>query len=201
MSQTSEHLEHVEHVQHLALDPFDRRVAMTMAIVAAVLAAVTLLSHRAHNATLLLQQEANILHTQVSDQWGYYQAKKNRQYLYEATASMLQISAKDPTNANARERATVLTKDWEGKAARYQNETAKIDDGAKQLGEEAKGREADSKAAHHRADRFDLGELGVELALVLCSVAVLTKRKEFWLTGIGIGTVGVVVAATGLLMH
>ena len=38
----------------------------------------------------------------------------------------------------------------------------------------------------------------VEFALVLCSVAVLTKRKEFWYAGIGFGLLGVVVALTGL---
>ena len=41
-----EHLEHAEHAQHAAHNPFDRRVAMSMAIVAAVLACVAMLSHR-----------------------------------------------------------------------------------------------------------------------------------------------------------
>jgi hypothetical protein len=35
-------------------DPFDRHVAMSMAIVAALLACVTMLSHRAHTETLSL---------------------------------------------------------------------------------------------------------------------------------------------------
>src|SRR5262249_57195037 len=98
---TEHHLEHAEHVQHQAHDPFDRRVAMTMAIAAAVLAGVTMFSHRAHNETLRLLNEAslleadagkvkteidtlhtkaNIAHTKASDQWGYFQAKKNRLY-------------------------------------------------------------------------------------------------------------------------
>ena len=45
------------------LDPFDRRVAMTMAIIAAVLACVTMLSHRAHDESLSLLAEANRLTT------------------------------------------------------------------------------------------------------------------------------------------
>jgi hypothetical protein len=35
------HLEHAEHAQHAAHDPFDRRVTMTIAIIAAMLACVT----------------------------------------------------------------------------------------------------------------------------------------------------------------
>jgi hypothetical protein len=92
---TENHLEHAEHAQHAAHDPFDRRVAMTMAITAAVLALATVLSHRAHNQVLQLQGEAGQLrtqattyHTQASDQWGYFQAKKQRMYLYGANADL-----------------------------------------------------------------------------------------------------------------
>src|SRR5215470_11681596 len=117
---TEHHLEHAEHAQHAAHDPFDRRVAFTMAVIAALLAVVTMLSHRAHNDTLLLQAEgnrlqteSNILHTQASDLWSYFQAKKNRQYLYEANADMLAVLATGPggTNTEAVKRAD----DWKSK--------------------------------------------------------------------------------------
>ena len=48
--------------------------------------------------------------------------------------------------------------------------------------------------SHLKSNLFDLGELGIELALVLCSIAVLTKRSTFWLTGIAVGIVGFLVA-------
>src|SRR4051794_16463416 len=95
------HLEEAEHAQHAAHDPLDRKVAMTMAIVAAVLALITMVSHREHNATLRYQTQANIHHTQASDQWGYFQAKKNRAYLYEALADLLELAGKDPESAKA----------------------------------------------------------------------------------------------------
>src|SRR5207237_3555229 len=79
---TEHHLEHAEHVQHHAHDPFDRRVAMTMAIVAAVLACGGMLSHRTHNETLKLHIMANDDITEASTRWGYYQAKHNRGYQY-----------------------------------------------------------------------------------------------------------------------
>ena len=56
-------------------------------------------------------------------------------------------------------------------------------------------------AGRHRADRFDLGELGVELGLVLCSVAILTKRSLFWLIGMNATLVGVAVAATAFFLR
>ena len=71
MEPTAEHLEHVEHAEHAAHSPFDRRVAVTIAMVAAALACVTMFSHRAHNDTLRLQTEAGILQTRASDRWSY----------------------------------------------------------------------------------------------------------------------------------
>ena len=50
------------------------------------------------------------------------------------------------------------------------------------------------------AGRFDLGELGIELALVFCSLAVLTKRLGFWYSGISVGLIGGVVALTAFLL-
>jgi hypothetical protein len=195
---TEEHLEHAEHAQHPVQDPFYRQVAMTMAIVAAVLACVTMLSHREHTETLRLQNEATIHHTQASDQWAYYQAKKDREYNYDVSAEILKAIADRSESSKS-----YLSKaeEWTGKVQKYQQETADIEKTAKELTEEAKERQKESEHAHHRADRYDLGELGVEFALVLCSLAVLTKRPRFWHVGIGFGVLGAAVAASALLLR
>jgi len=195
---TEEHLEHAEHAQHPVHDPFYRQVAMTMAIVAAVLACVTMLSHREHTETLRLQNEATINHTQASDQWAYYQAKKDREYNYDVSAEILKAIADKSDNSKV-----LLSKveEWTGKVQRYEKETADIEKTAKELTHQAEERQRESEHAHHRADRYDLGELGIELALVLCSLAVLTKRPRFWHVGIGFGVLGAGVAASALLLH
>ena len=59
MEGAHEHMEHAEHAGH-AHDPFDKRVAVSIAIVAAVLAGVSMLGHRKHNEVLQLTTEANI---------------------------------------------------------------------------------------------------------------------------------------------
>jgi len=198
---TEEHLEHAEHAQHAdhaAQDPFFRRVAMTMAIVAAVLACVTMLSHREHTETLRLQNEATIHHTQASDQWAYYQAKKNREYLYKVSPILLEPIAAKAENSKA---LSDKAKEWESNAKRYEQEAAEIQTKADGLTKRAEKLQEVSQHAHHRADRYDLGELGVELALVLCSLAVLTKRTEFWYAGIGFGILGAGVAASAMFLH
>ena len=54
-----------------------------------------------------------------------------------------------------------------------------------------------ASVAHDGSNFFDLGELGIELALVLCSVAMLAKSRMLWIVGIVIGTLGFAVAMCG----
>jgi Domain of unknown function (DUF4337) len=175
-------LEHVEHAQHAALNSFDRKVAMTMAIVAAALACVILLSHREHTKTILLT-------TQAADQWSFYQAKKGRQHLYEGLSDLVNTNPAASTSDLKKSLAK-----WQANVERYKAE-------AEEIKEKAEGLHEESELSHHRADRFDLGELGVELAIILCSIAVLTKHERFWFAGIFFGIVGAVVASTGFLLH
>src|SRR5271156_7193309 len=58
--------------EHESLAP----VTVTMAILAVLVAAVSLLGHRSHTEELLHQTEA-------TDQWAYYQAKDIRRHTYE----------------------------------------------------------------------------------------------------------------------
>src|SRR5262245_18502981 len=107
---------------------------MTMAIVAALLAVDTLLSHRSHNETLRLQTEAvgleakagslqtqaNIRHTRAADQWGFFQAKNIRQHEYEAYLSMASFMSRDidSTKDEAYNKATDY---WKKQVDKYKN--------------------------------------------------------------------------------
>src|SRR5271155_2220914 len=67
MSHGPEHqIEQAEHAVHASHDNFNKNVTMSIAIVAAVLACVTMLGHRSHNETLRLQGEALSLQTEAS---------------------------------------------------------------------------------------------------------------------------------------
>jgi hypothetical protein len=197
MGGTAEHLEHIEHHQHAAHNPMDRIVAMTMAIVAAVLAAVTLLSHRAHNDTLRLQTEASRLQTEASDKWNEFQANNIRNHEYQVDVALLGVLTKE---ANKQSEARAAQKEWQDKVDSYKTKLPKLQNEAKDKEAQVKERQEESHLSHERGTRFDLGELGVELSLVLCSLCVLTKRLSFWYAGIGTGVLGVVIALTGFTL-
>jgi Domain of unknown function (DUF4337) len=179
----AEGIELPEHEQNEgALHPLTIPVSVTISILAVLGAVVTLLGHRAHTEELLLQAKA-------TDQWAYYQAKNIRLHEMQAVADMLNVLA--PAD---KEKAAAVHEKYTKEVERYENDKDTISDKAKEL-------EAERDLVSHRADRFDAGEVFLEMGLVICSITLLTKRRFFWFSGIAIGAVGVIVAITGLLLH
>jgi Domain of unknown function (DUF4337) len=157
---------------------FDRQVAATMAILAVLLAVDSLFGHRAHTEEILNQAKA-------SDQWAYYQAKAIRRTTNEVAAQLAQsLSAGAEPVAKA-------VDGFKGTAQRYEREAADIQKQAEEL---ERDRDRQARLANH----FDLAEIFFEVALVTCSVAILTKRRALWLGSLAVAGIGLVVALTVL---
>ena len=151
-------------------------VSLTMAILAVLVAAVTLLGHRAHTEEILLQ-------TKVTDRWAYYQAKNIRRDSYEMFLDHLQVlPAKDPAAAAQAKQ-------------KYEAALQREQERQKEIQAEAKNMEAEIERQRRRADRFDLGEGLLEAALVITSITLLTRRRGFWYFGSAVAIAGIVVAA------
>jgi len=157
-------------------------VSLTMAILAVLVATVTLLGHRAHTEELLLQ-------TKATDQWSYYQAKNMRRNNLEALDEVL--TALENTKA---ERAEEIHKHFREEIDKYRDQQKDIQGEAKEL-------EAEVQKASRRADRFDLGEVFLEIALVVTSITLLTERRAYWYFGFVLAAIGIVCAASGLLLR
>ena len=166
MDELKEHMEHAEHG-----GSFDKRVAVTMAIIAATLAIVSVLGHLAATEELLNQQRA-------SDQWSFYQAKSIRRYQSDVAKDMF-------TAMTNKESAEKYAKNGE----RYQKEGEEIQEKAKEL-------QAESDHEGHKALRLHLGEVFLEIAIVFASLAILTKRELLWGTAVCSAALGLVIAAT-----
>jgi Domain of unknown function (DUF4337) len=170
-----------EHAEHGAHNPSMAPVSLTMAILAVLVAVVSLLGHRMHTEEVVLQNK-------VTDQWAYYQAKNIRRHTDELFADMASVMAASS------EKAAQLREKYQSEADRYRDEQKEIDAEAKKL-------EAETTMARRRADRLDLGEVFLEIALVVTSITLLSGRKPFWRTGIVLGLVGLIVAASHMLIQ
>jgi hypothetical protein len=156
-------------------------VSVTMAIVAVLVASVSLLGHRAHTEEILLQNK-------TTDEWAYYQAKNLRLNNLQALDDVMgAIEGKN-------EKAEQVHHRFEGDIEKYNEDKKEIQEKAHEL-------EADLKYETQRANRFDLGEVFLEIALVVTSITLLTGRKFYWALGLGFAAAGIVIAATVLLLH
>jgi Domain of unknown function (DUF4337) len=169
--------ENAEHAKH---NPMMAPVSLTMAVLAVVVAVVALLGHRAHTEEVVLQAKS-------SDQWAYYQAKNIRRHTDELFTDLTSVT---PTNDAAA--LGKLREKYSQEAERYKGEQKEIEDKANEL-------EHEVGVERRRADRFDLAEVFLEIALVITSITLLSGRRIFWSVGIVLGVVGLIVAGAGFV--
>lgn len=171
--------EHAEHARH---DPGAAPVSLTMAFLAVIVATVSLMGHRAHTEEVVMQNKA-------SDQWAYFQAKNLRrhedQVFVDLSSIIVEKSGVD---------STALRQKYADEAKRYADEQKEVE-------KEATGMETETHLAGRKADRFDLGEVFLEIALVVTSITLLSKKEAFWYAGILLGIIGTGVAFSGFIIH
>lgn len=179
---TEELQELQEHAEHAAHDRSLAPVSLTMAALAVLVAVASLLGHRAHTEEVVLQTRAN-------DQWGYYQGKDIRLHVDQKLAAL----------------TTFLPSADSAKAAEWRTGTqAEIDKYQKQKDDiqaEAQKLERETDLERDRADRYDLAEVFLEIALVVTSITLLSGRRLFWQAGMVLGVIGLVVASTAPFVH
>jgi uncharacterized protein DUF4337 len=171
-----------EHAEHARAHPDLAPITLTMAVLAVLVATVSLLGHRTHTEDIILQ-------TKVTDQWSYYQAKNIRRHTDELFADLTSV---------------VASKDEEGLAKlkeRYRSEAERYKDEQKELDAKARELEQETALVGRKADRFDLGEVFLEIALVITSITLLSGRRIFWHLGLVLAAGGIVATCSAWLLH
>ncbi len=153
-----------------------------MAVLAVLVAGISVLGHRAHTEEIILQNR-------VTDQWAYYQAKNIRRQNYELFLDLLGLS-----EFRDQKKAEALKK-------KYQESISKYADQQKEIDAEARKLEREVDLERRRADRFDLGESFLEVGIVVTSITLLTRKRFFWGMGIVSAVIGIVFAVFGLMLH
>jgi Domain of unknown function (DUF4337) len=171
--------EHAEEARH---HPSLKPVSLTMAVLAVLVAVTALLGHRTHIEQVLAQSKA-------SDQWAYYQAKGIRRHTYEIFSELMSTTTTKDA-AKAEEARAKFTK----QAERYRDEQKEIETEARKLEQEV-------MLAGRKANRFNLGEVFLEVALVVTSITLLTANRGYWVMGLLFAALGLLVAATGFLVR
>jgi Domain of unknown function (DUF4337) len=162
-------------------------LSLTTAMLAVFAAIASLLSGANSNEAILAKNEAVLHQAQASDQWTYYQAKGVKANLADLRAD-LDARADPPAADKIR-----------GEAERYRREQADIEKVAHGLEEkvDASNRQADTLLERHH--RFAFSVTFFQIAIALCAIAALVRRRFLWLVGVAGGCGGLVFLALGLL--
>lgn len=153
-------------------------VALTTAILA-VFAAITTLYVGKYSSRAVMDQGKE------TNQWSYYQAKSIKSYLYEIEKNRLELSiatARGRLNPEVEKQYRKLIGDYEKKLRQYDQEKEEIKAEGERLAKE-------KSEAQARAGNFGYSLLFLQIAIMLSSVAALTKKKSLWYLGLA-STVG-----------
>ncbi len=170
---------HHEH-EHGEPDELGKSIGVMAAVLAVLLAIVTIMSHRAHTEGVLLKTDAN-------DKWSYYQASRIKFHNLELGEGLINAMATKTPEADK-----IL--------GRYGKDKEKEQTKADKIQEEAKGLEKETADLENRALRYDFGEGLLEIGLILTSLYFISKSKLFPVVGLVASIGGIGVALSGCLM-
>jgi Domain of unknown function (DUF4337) len=168
-----EHMEHAEHAAH-ERDPFISRVSITVAVLAVMAAAAGSLETVEGGRAITQSSEAVLAQDKATDSWNEYQADSLKRHMYEI--------ASVAGGPKADEYAKEIGKDREGQTkAREKAEDAEKDRDAR----------LKESALHEERHHWLTGAATlIEIGIALSTVAIITRRRTFWLSAIGLGAVG-----------
>jgi hypothetical protein len=171
-----------EQAEHAREHPDLAPVTITMAMLAVLVAVASLLGHRSHTEEIILQNK-------TTDQWGYYQAKNIRRHTDQLFADLTTVVTAKDEAALAK-----LKEKYNTEADRYKDEQKELDTKAREL-------EQETDLTSRKADRFDLGEVFLEVALVITSITLLSGRRLFWHVGMLLAASGILIACSAWLLR
>ncbi len=182
-------LPNAEELEELKGKKFTRRVALTTAIYAVLLAITSLGGNNAMKEMLLASQQS-------SDQWAFYQAKVIREHLYRGQRLRVEVDLLDQSERmkpHAREKLETLLKQLTEEEARYGQEKKEIEKEAKKL-------EHEREVNRAKDPYFDYAEVLLQIAIVMASVSILSGSRPVFLFSILSAFLGALFSVNGFLL-
>jgi hypothetical protein len=161
-------------------------VALSTAFMAVLAAVAGLLAGHHANEALVERMKA-------SDQWNFYQAKNLKEEIAVNTDMILQAVGAARTQESAKTGGTAIaSQDHSKDIARYEKEKAEI---KKQAQENEEASEA------HLAKHVPLARAvtAFQIAIAISAIAVLTRRKILWYSGLALTAIGIFFLIVGIL--
>jgi hypothetical protein len=177
-----------EELEEVMGHKFTRRVALTTAIFAAILAISSLGGSKAMKEMILAQQQA-------SDQWAYYQAKAGREHFYRGQKMRLELDLLEKENLNpeVKQRYEALLQQMVTQEERYGKDRKGIEQEARKL-------EHERDVARSKDPYFEFSEALLQIAIVMASVAILSHSRAMFGVALSAATLGTLLCLNGFFL-
>ena len=150
-----------------------------------------------------VRTEAAAADVEKSNLFAWYQSKRLRQAQDENVAETLSfLTGADDARGKAIERLKARAKKYSEPDEKHESLPELIERGsaagkkAESLTTQAAKIRDEAEHVHHQADRLDIAHLLAEVALVICSISLLTKKKGFWYAGMLLGVLALATTAS-----
>lgn len=164
----------------------DQIIGLTIAIIAILLAIVSNLSNDEDNEKIVKE-------VQASNGFAWYQSKRIRAGMNELAVEQMKIEAAGAVSDAQRVAMQKLEAKLLAKNAEYSAENDQILKDAEQQKKEA-------EHASRVGDRYGKAEIFLQIAVVMCSITLLTKKRGFFFAGLALCLVGIGIGVSAFLM-
>ena len=158
-----------------------------IAVVAVVLAIISSFARNAANQMIVKE-------VQASNGFAWYQAKRQRSYLNELEIRRADVELAGNPN-DAQRKALEETK------ARLKAKNAEYERENEEIRTKAEADKAAAELAEHKHHWLEYGEICMHIAVVLCSLTLLTDLKLFYRLGIAATLAGIMVASVAFFVR
>ena len=178
----SDAMEHAEHAHHAAEsgDPMTLQVTLSIAVMAVIAAFIGALGETEASHTFVEKNDAVLSQAKASDTWAEYQAESMKRHIYTLGAAL----AAQPE----------LSEKFKGEIDKYNKEQPVTQEKAKKLEEDVAMHSEIAERHFGRHHILTIAEGIVHVAIAGASIALLARRRSFWLVSLGLTALGIVVA-------
>jgi Domain of unknown function (DUF4337) len=157
-------------------------IGLVISIIAILLAIVAMIANKS-------KTEATLTRIELNDGWSFYQAKRLRRSLAETATDQLNLTR------------TILPADQQAAVdktlGRYAADIQKYKDESKEIEDKAKELEHEVTVIGKKIEFFEIAETLLHVAIVLCSITILTTQRWFFRVGVALSVLALGIALFG----
>ena len=137
--------------------------------------------------------QVQLMTTQESNQWSYYQAKSIKLHLCEMEKDLLNIESLKDNIPAVRSEIQKRIISLDGEIGRYDKDKDQIKAKADELTEQ-------QGVLKHHGGNFGLAVMFFQISIMLSAIGSLLKQRAAWLFGLAIGAAGLVYFINGFFL-